>query len=408
MALTETQKLQSGKAYKVYYNKINIRQSNSAASSDIGDLKAGNYYFYYTEIKKSSVSGVNDNFIKLASGQANAGNVVGWVAMSSGSSTYISTDSSSYPDCYDPYYTTEISGSAFAKYYYPDFGTTTYKLQGTDTRYEKSFNIRSSPGNNTIKNTETDIVLTINYNNGNANDSQTGKTWTETTYNFLGWDESTSSTSPGMTSGTVDCKPGVSRTTLNDYHYHAVYKEGNTSDPQYSNHTVTLTNPTKDDDTSTYEVKFDANGGSISTTSTFVTKKTVYEFSKWTGSTGVTINGTTCTFKQTGTVTANYNPTTTPAKVASMPIPTKPGYEFLGWGISADQTTDLIAGGESSPEINSNITYIAIWKVKGTIRIYVEEDQRYRMALPYLHDGARWRMAIPYLHNGTKYYIVAG
>ena len=196
--------------------------------------------------------------------------------------------------------------------------------------------------------------------------------------------------------------------SLSDLYYYADYTLVSTSDPQYSNHTVTLTNPTKDDKTSTYTVKFNANGGSVSTASTSVTKKTVYEFSEWTGSTGVTVSGTTCTFKQTGTVTANYNSTTIPAKISSMPIPTKPGYEFLGWGISADQTTDLIAGGESSPEINSNITYIAIWKIKGTIRIYVEEDQRYRMALPYLHDGTRWRMAIPYLHNGTKYYIVAG
>lgn len=408
MALTETQKLQKGKAYKVYYNKINIRESNSAASKDIGDLKAGNYYFYYTEIKKSSVSGVKDNFIKLASGQANAGNVVGWVAMSSGNSTYISTDSEAYDDCYDPYYITETSGEAFAKYYYPDSGKTTYKLQATDTRKQKGFYIRESPGDNTIKGAETDIVLTIKYNNGNTNGSQTGKTWTETTYKFLGWDQSASDTSPDMTSGTVDYKAGDYRSTLNDYHYHAVYEEGDTSDPQYSDHTITLTNPTKDDETYTYTVKFDANGGSVSTTSTSVTKKTVYEFSKWTGSTGVTINGTTCTFKQTGTVTASYNSTTTPAKVASMPIPTKSGYEFLGWGTSANQTTDLIAGGESSSEINSDITYIAIWKVKGTIRIYVEEDQKYRMALPYLHDGTKWRMAIPYLHNGTKYYIVAG
>lgn len=408
MALTETQKLQSGKAYKVFYSKINIRQSNSAGSADIGDLKAGNYYFYYTEIKESSVSGVNDNFIKLASGQDEAGNVVGWVAMSSGGTPYISTDSETYDECYDPYYTTEISGQAFAKYYYPDSGETTYKLQGTDIRYQKDFYIRESPGDNTIKGAETDIVLTIKYNNGNTNDSQTGKTWTETTYNFLGWDQSTSDVSPGMTSGSVDYKAGEYRNTLNDYHYHAVYKEGNTSEPKYSNHTITLTKPTKDEDTSTYTVKFDANGGSVSITSTSVTKKTVYEFSKWTGSTGVTISDTTCTFTQTGTVTANYNPTTTPAKVASMPIPTKPGYEFLGWGTSADQTTDLIAGGESSPEINNDITYVAIWKVKGIIRIYTEEDQKYRMALPYLHDGTRWRMAIPYLHNGTKYYIVAG
>lgn len=408
MALTETQKLQNGKAYKVYYNKINIRQSNSASSSDIGDLNAGNYYFYYTEIKKSSVSGVKDNFIKLASGQANAGNVVGWVAMSSGTATYISTDSGTYNECYDPYYTMEISGSAFAKYYYPDSGKTTYKLQKTDTRYQKDFSIRESPGDNTIKGAETDIVLTIEYNNGNTADSQTGKTWTETTYNFLGWDQSTSDVSPGMTSGTVDYEAGDYHSSLNDYYYHAVYKEGSISEPKYSNHTVTLTNPIKNQDTYTYTVKFNANGGSVSTTSTPVTKKINYEFSKWTGSTGITISGTTCTFKQTGTVTANYNSITTPAKIASMPIPTKPGYEFLGWGTSADQTTDLIVGGESSPEINGDITYVAIWKVKGTIRIYVKEDQKYRMALPYLHDGTKWRMAIPYLHNGTKYYIVAG
>jgi hypothetical protein len=44
-------------------------------------------------------------------------------------------------------------------------------------------------------------------------------------------------------------------------------------------------------------VKFDANGGSVSITSTPVTKKTVYEFFEWTGSTGVTISGTTCTFE---------------------------------------------------------------------------------------------------------------
>lgn len=408
MALIETEKFNYGIANKTYTGKINIRKTNNAGSADIGDFganKTGN--FKYIEIQQSSASGVTDNFVKV---DANAGSgwttfssgySEGWVAMSSGGTTYIKNVT-------NPSTTIEISGSAFAKYYYPDFGTTTYKLQATDTREQKGFYIRESPGDNTIKGAETDIVLTIKYDNGNADDSQIGKTWTETTYNFLGWDQSTSSISPDMTSGTVDYEAEDYRSTLNDYHYHAVYEEGDTSDPQYSNHTITLTNPTKDDETSTYTVKFDANGGSVSITSTPVTKKTVYEFSEWTGSTGVTISGTTCTFEQTGTVTANYNPTTTPAKVASMPIPTKPGYEFLGWGISVDQTTDLIAGGESSPEINSNITYIAIWKVKGTIRIYVEEDQKYRIALPYLHDGTRWRMAIPYLHNGTKYYIVAG
>lgn len=412
MALVETEVLNSGKAYKVYYNKINIRSSNSASSSDIGDLKAGNYYFYYTEIQQSSVSGVSDNFIKLANGQTNAGNVVGWVAMSSGDTTYISTDSGTYDECYDPYYTTEISGDAFAKYYYPDSGETTYKLQGTDIRYQKGFYIRESPGDNTIKGAETNIVLTINYNNGNTNGSQIGKTWTETTYNFLGWDQSTSDVSPGMTSGTVDYEAGYYRSTLNDYYYHAVYEEGSVSDPKYSNHTVTLTSPTKNQDVYTYTVNFNANGGSVSTTSTSVEKITTYKFSGWTGTTGVTVSGNNCTFTQNGTVTANYTPTITPAKISSMPTPIRTGYKFLGWGTSTSQTSDLIAAGASSPEITQdNIIYYAIWEPAGVIRVCIEDSEGnkiYRMALVYLHDGTKWRLTIPYLHNGTKYYIVAG
>jgi hypothetical protein len=84
--------------------------------------------------------------------------------MSSGGTTYIKNVT-------NPSTTIEISGSAFAKYYYPDFGTTTYKLQATDTREQKGFYIRESPGDNTIKGAETDIVLTIKYDNGNDDDS---------------------------------------------------------------------------------------------------------------------------------------------------------------------------------------------------------------------------------------------
>lgn len=338
-------------------------------------------------------------------GASNYGVPAGWSAIKSGGITYFNkiTD----PESYD---VTVYYGSATAIFYYPDSGSTSYKKQKTLTRTsDPNYQLLAAPPDNTVSNQKSDIILTINPNNNTGTTSQTGQTWTNSTYTFSGWDEKTSASAPNnLTSGDSDYSASKWMWSLSDLYYYADYTLVSTSDPQYSNHIVTLTNPTKRDEISTYTVKFDANGGSVSTASTSVTKKTVYKFSKWTGSTGVTISGTTCTFKQTGTVTANYNSTTTPAKISSMPIPTKSGYEFLGWGTSANQTTDLIAGGEPSPEINSNITYIAIWKVKGTIRIYVEEDQRYRMALPYLHDGTRWRMAIPYLHNGTKYYIVAG
>ena len=223
-----------------------------------------------------------------------------------------------------------------------------------------------------------------------------------------GWDEKTSASAPkDPTAGDSDYSANAYRWSLSDLYYYADYTVTSTSDPYYSNNTITLTKPTKNEETSTYKVTFNANGGTMSTPSTTtVTKTTTYEFLKWTGTTGVTINGTNCTFKQTGTVTANYTPNTTPAKISSMPTPTRPGYEFLGW--STSQSTNLIPGGNSSPEITADIVYIANWKVKGTIRIYIEEDKKYRMALPYLHDGTKWKMAIPYMHNGTKYYIIAG
>lgn len=402
MAITESQKLNNGYAYKTRSGTINIRSSNNPSSTILGTFPSGNFYFYYTEVKQSTASS-SDYFVKIASGQ---GYTVGWVACSSGGTDYIYYNSSQNSNCYTPYYTTETSGWADAEYYWPNAGSSSYSYQTYERRQSKGFYLLGSPGDNIVANTKTDIVLTIKYNNGSADGSQVGQTWTETTYNFIGWDRTTSPPD-SLTSGSIDHYAGDYRSSLEDESFYAVYTEGSTSSPKYSNNTKSLGTPSKTGISDDYTVSFDTMGGNAISSQT-VTKTITYKFKEWTGSTGVSVSGTSCTFTQNGTVTANYTPTTTPAKVASMPIPTKPGYEFLGWGISADQTTDLIAGGESSPEINSDITYIAIWKIKGTIRIYTEEDQKYRMALPYLHDGTRWRMAIPYLHNGTKYYIVAG
>lgn len=383
------------------YNGLKVRNGPGTSYTELGRFP---HYYESSDIIYVEVSEIKNGWIHH-NGASSYGVPAGWSAITSGGITYFNKISD--PESYQ---VTVYYGSATAIFYYPDSGSTSYKKQKTLTRTsDPNYQLLAAPSDNTVSNQKNDIVLTINPNNNTGTTSQTGQTWTNSTYTFSGWDEKTSASAPkDLISGDSDYSASEWMWSLSDLYYYADYTLASTSDPQYSNHTVTLTKPTKSEDTSTYTVKFDANGGSVSITSTSVTKKTVYEFSKWTGSTGVTISGTTCTFKQTGTVTANYNSTTTPAKISSMPIPTKSGYEFLGWGTSANQTTDLIAGGESSPEINSNITYIAIWKVKGTIRIYVEEDQRYRMALPYLHDGIRWRMAIPYLHNGTKYYIVAG
>ena len=407
MALTESleTRIENGEyeyiAASNGYKGLKVRNGPGAGYAELGRFP---HYYESSDVIYVEVSEIKNGWIHH-NGASYYGVPAGWSAIKSGGITYFNKITDPYS-----YQVTVYNGTATAIFYYPDSGSTSYKQQKTLTRTaDPNYQLLAAPSDNTVSNQKNEIILTINPNNNTGTTSQTGQTWTNSTYTFSGWDEKTSASAPNdLTSGDSDYSASKWMWSLSDLYYYADYTLVSTSAPQYSNHTVTLINPTKDDETSTYTVKFDANGGFVSTTSTSVTKKTVYEFSKWTGSTGVTINGTACTFEQTGTVTASYNSTTTPAKVTSMPIPTKPGYEFLGWGTSVDQTTDLIAGGESSPEINSNITYIAIWKVKGTIRIYVEEDQKYRMALPYLHDGTRWRMAIPCLHNGTKYYIVAG
>lgn len=382
------------------YNGLKVRSGPGTSYIELGRFP---HYYENSDIIHVEVSEIKDGWIHH-NGASDYGVPAGWSVITSNGITYFNKIS-------DPksYQVTIYYGSATATFYYPDFGSTLYKEQKILTRMANpNYQLLSAPSDNTVSNEKSNITLTIDPNNNTGTTYQRGQTWTNSTYTFSGWDEKTSASDPNdLTSGDSDYSADEWMWSLSDLYYYADYTLISTSEPQYLNNTVILDNPTKNEQISTYIVKFNANGGFVSTTSASVTKKTVYKFSKWTGSTGVTISGTTCTFKQTGTVTANYDSITTPAKVVSMPIPVKPGYEFLGWGTSVDQTTNLIAGGESSPEINSDITYIAIWKIKGTIRIYIEEDQKYKMALPYLHDGTRWRMAIPYLHNGTKYYIVA-
>lgn len=383
------------------YNGLRVRSGPGTSYTELGRFP---HYYESSDIIYVEVSEIENGWIHH-NGASDYGVPAGWSIITNDGITYFNKISD--PESYE---VTVYYGSATAIFYYPNSGSTSYIKQKTLTRTANpNYQLLAAPSDNIVSSEKSNITLTINPNNNTGTTSQIGQTWTNSTYTFSGWDEKTSASAPDdLTSGDSDYPANKYMQSLSDLYYYADYILASTSEPQYLNHTVTLTEPTKSEETSTYTVKFDANGGSVSTTSTSVTKKTVYEFSEWIGSTGVTISGTTCTFKQNGTVTANYNSTITPAKVASMPIPIKPGYEFLGWGTSADQTTDLITGGESSPEINNDITYIAIWKVKGTIRIYIEGDQKYRMALPYLHDGTRWRMVIPYLHNGTKYYIIAG
>ena len=294
------------------------------------------------------------------------------------------------------YYT----GTAYAYYYWPDAGTTTYKLQKTASRTTTSFTLRSSPGNLAIDGTKSDIILTINYNNGNANGSQTGKKWTQTSYTFNGWDRKTSATAPNsVTAGTKDHDGGATYSSTEDLYFYADYTTG-TSSTKYSDNTKDLGTPTKSSPPTTYTVTYNANGGTVSTTSAQATKTTTYRFSGWTRSnTNITISGTSCTFIGSGTVTANYTSSTSTTSV-TLPTPTRAGYKFLGWSTNSAATTGTYQGGASyTPE--TNITLYAIWGLNGLVRVY--NGTEWKLAIPYVYNGSTWQQTIPLIYDGSTW-----
>jgi hypothetical protein len=206
--------------------------------------------------------------------------------------------------------------------------------------------LRTSPGSNTVKGSATTITLTVNSNNGTANTTKSGSYQTPTVYTFSGWDEKTSASAPNsLTAGTSDYAGGVSRSSTSDLYYYADYtsKAGTTV---YSNNSYNLGSPTKGSTSTTYTVNYNANGGSVSPTSATTSQTTTYTFSKWTGTTGVSVSGTTVTFKQNGTATASYTSSTGAVGKVTLPTPSRTNYICLGWATSSSATTAAYSCGQ--------------------------------------------------------------
>ena len=250
------------------------------------------------------------------------------------------------------------SGTAWAYYYYPSAGSTSYSWQASASRTSPSFTLRSSPGSNTVDSGSTTITLTVNYNNGSANATQNGTKFTRTVYTFSGWDEKSSASAPSsLTAGTSDYAAGATRSTANDYYYYADYTSS--SSTQYSNNTKSLGTPSKASTSTTYTITYAPNGGSVSPTTKTTTSTTTYTFSQWTGSTGVTINSSkVATFTQTGTATASYTSSTGAVTAVTLPTPTRSNYIFNGWLAPNGQT---YAAGASYRPTSTTETLTAQW-----------------------------------------------
>lgn len=333
---------------------IKVRSKASTTSgSVITSLSSGNKGTRYCATSRTGSGTTSSPYWIYYYYKGGTSGSQGWSATYSSGFTYFTADGSG----------TLYSGTAYAWYYWPSSGSTTYTRQYTATRTKPSFTLRSSPGSNTVKGSATTITLTINSNNGTANTTKKGSYQTPTVYTFSGWDEKTSASAPNnLTAGTSDYAAGVSRSSTKDLYYYADYtsKAGTTV---YSNNSYNLGSPTKGSTSKTYTVNYNANGGSVSPTSATTSQTTTYRFSKWTGTTGVSVSGTTVTFKQNGTATASYTSSVGAVGKVTLPTPSRTNYICLGWATSSTATTAAYSCGQQFQPTNTTTTLYAVWKL---------------------------------------------
>ena len=168
--------------------------------------------------------------------------------------------------------------------------------------------------------------------------------------------------------------------------------------------TVTYGNPiSSQKPTNTYTIKLDANGGTTSSTKVDSTRA----FNNWNTNadgSGVTWSpGQTLNQVQPLTLFAQWgNPST-----VNLPVATRAGYDFLGWGTTRDATT--LYNGTYTP--TRPLTLFANWKRNGVVHIYSSADSKWHSYLVWVRNGDTggpnnngWHHAIPMIYSGSKFH----
>ena len=170
---------------------------------------------------------------------------------------------------------------------------------------------------------------------------------------------------------------------------------------QYKTHgtalTLSSTKPTKASTSpGNYTVTLNANGGTCSSASLTAKRTTAYTFSTWnTNSSGTGTSyasGASYTTNAALSLYAIYSSSTTTDSV-TLPTPTRDGYDFMGWAMSASATS----GTTGSYKPSGNVTLYAIWGAKGLVYI---GNEAYQI---YIGNGSSWDLYAPYVGNGTDW-----
>lgn len=241
--------------------------------------------------------------------------------------------------------------------------------------------------------------FTITYDPNGGTCSKTSETMTDTiTYNHTKWvSGSGSEYDPTVTIG----GPAAYTFTVK---YTTTTIKGST----------TLPTPTNEA-TSTLKITFDYQGGSESLASANSTKTITKVFDGWATSSSAS-SGFTGSYEpdKTQTLHAIWGTSITKYSTIDLPTPTKTGYKFMGWATNASATEGSF---DSYTPTSDNITTLyAIWEANGNVRIYVNNTDKYKMAMVYVYaptstsDVKPWKLVIPYLYtSGTQpWKIVAG
>lgn len=165
--------------------------------------------------------------------------------------------------------------------------------------------------------------------------------------------------------------------------------------------------------TSTLKITFDYQGGSGSSASANSTRTIIKAFNGWAASSTAT-TGVTGSYEpdESRTLYAIWGTATTKYSAISLPTPARIGYKFMGWATSATANTGVT--GTYTPTSDSVTTLYAIWKSDGSIRLHIDDINKYKTAVVWMYyptsstDTKPWKLVVPYMKTSSNWKITAG